>query len=90
MSLFTKTKKYVRYGNEEEVTVPNVPAIVAAAITALVLIVVLLNCFAVVGTGQAAVVTRFGNVVGTEGQGFHLKLPVDRYNMIDVITRWHI
>ncbi|WP_288219956.1 prohibitin family protein [uncultured Adlercreutzia sp.] len=84
MSLFTKTKKYVRYGNEEEVTVPNVPAIVAAAITALVLIVVLLNCFAVVGTGQAAVVTRFGNVVGTEGQGFHLKLPVDRYNMIDV------
>lgn len=73
MSLFTKKKTYTeyRYGNEieHEKTVPNVPAIVAAAITALVLIVVLLNCFAVVGTGQAAVVTRFGNVVGTEEIG---------------------
>ncbi|RFT92570.1 hypothetical protein DMP10_06700 [Adlercreutzia equolifaciens subsp. celatus DSM 18785] len=84
MPLFTKKKKYTRYGNECEVTVPNVPAIVGAAVAALVAVVVLVNCFAVVGTGQAAVVTRFGNVVGTEGQGFHLKLPIDRYNMIDV------
>lgn len=84
MPLFTKKKKYTRYGNECEVTVPNVPAIVGAAVAALVAVVVIVNCFAVVGTGQAAVVTRFGNVVGTEGQGFHLKLPIDRYNMIDV------
>lgn len=84
MPLFTKKKKYTRYGNECEVTVPNVPAIVGVAVAALVAVVVIVNCFAVVGTGQAAVVTRFGNVVGTEGQGFHLKLPVDRYNMIDV------
>ena len=88
MPLFTKKKTYTeyRYGNEieHEETVPNVPAIAGVAVAALVAVVVLANCFAVVGTGQAAVVTRFGNVVGTEGQGFHLKLPVDRYNMIDV------
>lgn len=84
MSLFTKKVTYVRYGEERERTVPNVPAIVAAAVVALVAVIALFSCIAVVGTGQAAVVTRFGNVVGTEGQGIHLKLPIDRYNMIDV------
>lgn len=88
MPLFTKKKTYTeyRYGKEieHEETVPNVPAIAGVAVAALVAVVVLVNCFAVVGTGQAAVVTRFGNVVGTEGQGIHLKLPIDRYNMIDV------
>ena len=84
MSLFTKTKTVHHYGGDEEETVPNVPVIVGAAIAAIVAVIVLINCVAVVGTGQTAVVTRFGNVVGTEGQGIHLKLPVDRYNMIDV------
>lgn len=84
MSLFTKKEKRVDWGDEYEVTVPNVPAIAGVALAALVAIIVLVGCVAVVGTGQTAVVTRFGNVVGTEGQGIHLKLPVDRYNMIDV------
>lgn len=84
MSLFTKKVTYTRYGEERERTVPNIPVIVAASIAAVLAVVLLVSCIAVVGTGQAAVVTRFGNVVGTEGQGFHLKLPVDRYNMIDV------
>lgn len=84
MSLFTKKVTYTRYGEERERTVPNIPVIVAASIAAVLAVVLLVSCIAVVGTGQTAVVTRFGNVVGTEGQGIHLKLPIDRYNMIDV------
>ncbi len=84
MSLFTKKVTYTRYGEEYERTVPNVPAIVAAAVAAVTVLAVLLSCVAVVDTGRTAVVTRFGNMVGTEGQGIHLKSPFDRYNMIDV------
>lgn len=84
MSLFVKeTTHKDRYG--DEVTDQKLCAgrIAAAAVLALVVLVLLLKCISVVGTGQVAVVTRFGNVVGTEGQGIHMKLPVDSYHKID-------
>lgn len=38
-----------------------------------------------VGTGQIAVMTRFGEVTGQElGEGFHIKNPVDKANKYDV------
>lgn len=74
-----------RYGNSEhEEEVLNIPAIVGTALGAIVLIVLLFTSIAVVGTGQVAVVTRFGNIVGCEGQGIHMKLPIDSYNIINV------
>lgn len=48
------------------------------------LLVFFFSCIAIVDTGRVAVVTRFGNVVGVEGQGIHLKAPIDAYNIIDV------
>lgn len=84
MSIFTKEKTITRYGEERTVTEPNVPVIVGVAAAALVVVILLVSCIAVVGTGQVAVVTRFGNIVGFEGQGIHVKLPVDSYNIIDV------
>lgn len=84
MSLFVKETTYKdRYG--DEVTKQKLCAgrIAAAAVLAVVVLVLLLKCISVVGTGQVAVVTRFGNVVGTEGQGIHMKLPVDSYHKID-------
>lgn len=41
------------------------------------------TCIAEVGTAKVAVVTRFGAIVGEEGPGLHLKLPIDSYNVID-------
>ena len=84
MSLFVKETTYKdRYG--DEVTGQKLCAgrVAAAAVLAVVVLVLLLKCISVVGTGQVAVVTRFGNVVGTEGQGIHMKLPVDSYHKID-------
>ena len=84
MSLFVKETTYKdRYG--VEVTDQKLCAgrIAVAAVLAVVVLVLLLGCISVVGTGQVAVVTRFGNVVGTEGQGIHMKLPVDSYHKID-------
>ncbi|MCI8425693.1 MAG: prohibitin family protein [Adlercreutzia sp.] len=89
MPLFTKKverKKTDWDGNVVdtwEETVPRGPAIVAACAVVALAVVLLLTSVAVVDTGKVAVVTRFGNVVGNEGQGIHLKLPVDRYNIID-------
>ena len=84
MSLFVKETTYEdRWG--DEVTGQKLCAgrIAAAAVLAVVVLVLLLKCISVVGTGQVAVVTRFGNVVGTEGQGIHMKMPVDSYHKID-------
>ncbi len=62
----------------------NIPVIVGAGIGVILLIWLILSSIAVVETGQVAVVTRFGNIVGFEGQGIHLKVPIDSYNIIDV------
>jgi len=38
-----------------------------------------------IGTGQIAVMTRFGHVTGQElGEGFHLKNPLDHANIYDI------
>ena len=84
MSLFVKeTTHKDRYGDEVTDYKLCAGRIAAAAVLAVVVLVLLLKCISVVGTGQVAVVTRFGNVVGTEGQGIHMKLPVDSYHKID-------
>lgn len=84
MSLFVKETTYEdRYGREVTGQKLCAGRIAAAAVLAVVVLVLLLKCISVVGTGQVAVVTRFGNVVGTEGQGIHMKLPVDSYHKID-------
>lgn len=80
MSFFTK--KETRFGEEE--TVVNLSAVAKAFLAFLVVIGLLCSCIAVVDTGRVAVVTRFGNIVGVEGQGIHLKTPIDAYNIIDV------
>lgn len=85
MSLFKKKVERRGWNGETEtVDALSVPRIVGASFAGLLALVMLLLCVAVVGTGEVAVVTRFGNVVGTVGQGIHLKAPVDRYNRIDV------
>ena len=81
MPFFTRTIESGYHEGKRELVVHRVVICVIAGIVALVLAGL---CMAVVGTGQVAVVTRFGNVVGVEGQGFHLKTPVDSYNMVDV------
>ena len=51
---------------------------------AVFIVVVLLLCIRVVDTGEVAVVTRFGAVVGSEGAGLHFKSPIDEYHTIRV------
>lgn len=84
MSFFTKENEVKRYGDTVVVTDLRVGRIVAVVVAAAVSIVLAFMCFSVVGTGQVAVVTRFGNIVAVESQGFHVKTPIDQYNMIDV------
>lgn len=79
---FFLVKKTNRWGEEyEDIRKPVVAALVALVLAVLVL---LTSCISIVDTGRVAVVTRFGNVVGVEGQGIHLKTPIDNYNIIDV------
>lgn len=68
--------------NDFKVT-PMVIGILVGAIAVCALIISIM-CIAVVDTGRVAVVTRFGEVVGVEGQGMHVKAPWDAYNEIDV------
>lgn len=77
------TREYETYGGKKEAEV-RIGRIVGGAAAAVAALVLLLSCVAVVGTGQVAVVTRFGEIVGVEGQGMHLKSPIDDYNIIDV------
>jgi len=50
-----------------------------------VFIVILLSlCIRVVDTGEVAVVTRFGAIMGSQGEGLHLKSPIDEYHTIRV------
>lgn len=81
MSFFTK-EETGRFGGTR--TVIKLPAVIVTVIAAIALLIVLFSCIAIVDTGRVAVVTRFGNVVGVEGQGIHLKAPIDAYNIIDV------
>lgn len=84
MSFFVGKKEVKRYGDTETVEFLRVGRIVAVAVSGVVALVLAIMCFAVVGTGQVAVVTRFGNIVAVDGQGFHFKTPIDAYNVIDV------
>jgi regulator of protease activity HflC (stomatin/prohibitin superfamily) len=55
------------------------------AIAVAVFIVILLAlCIRVVDTGEVAVVTRFGAIMGSQGEGLHLKSPLDEYHTIRV------
>jgi regulator of protease activity HflC (stomatin/prohibitin superfamily) len=51
---------------------------------AIFIVIVLTLCIRVVDTGEVAVVTRFGAITGSEGEGLHLKSPIDEYHMIRV------
>lgn len=56
-----------------------------ATFVALATISFLLSSTVSVGTGQIAVMTRFGRVTGQElGEGFHVKNPFDKANKYDV------
>lgn len=84
MSFFIGEKEVKTYRGTETEEYLRVGRVAAVVVSVLAALIVALTCFAVVGTGQVAVVTRFGNIVGVEGQGFHLKTPIDAYNHIDV------
>src|SRR5688500_5900069 len=62
------------------------PGVIAAMVVGAVLLLWLLLASTVsVGTGEIAVMTRFGRVTGQElGEGFHLKNPLDRANKYDI------
>ena len=53
-------------------------------LVAVVLVILLTLCIRVVDTGTVAVVTRFGAIMGSEGEGLHLKSPIDEYHPIRV------
>lgn len=57
--------------------------IVAAGVVLLALVVIV-TCFSQVNTSEVAVVTQFGKITGTEGEGAHFKLPWQTYNIIKV------
>lgn len=84
MSFFIGVKEEEYYGGARKVEYLRTERVVAVAAAAVIALFALFSCFAVVGTGQVAVVTRFGNIAGVEGQGIHVKNPIDQYNMIDV------
>ena len=55
------------------------------AIAVAVFIVIILSlCIRVVDTGEVAVVTRFGAVMGSQDEGLHFKSPIDEYHTIRV------
>lgn len=81
MSLFTKQ---VKDGLGDDTTTIRGSSVFALVAIITVALFVCCTCIAMVDTGRVAVVTRFGNVVGMEGQGIHLKSPIDQYNIIDV------
>jgi regulator of protease activity HflC (stomatin/prohibitin superfamily) len=57
------------------------------ALVALLLVVVGFvgcSCFQTVETSRVAVITEFGNVTGSVGEGFHTKFPWQEYNIVQV------
>jgi len=51
---------------------------------AIFIIIMLTLCIRVVDTGEVAVVTRFGAIMGSQGEGLHFKSPIDEYHTIRV------
>lgn len=59
--------------------------IVLGVVAGILLLWLLFASIATVGTGQIAVMTRFGQVTGQElGEGFHFKNPLDQANIYDI------
>lgn len=69
-------------------TQPNKPIKMGVAIALFIVPVVLFTAISAttrVGTGQIAVMTRFGKVTGQEfGEGLHLKNPLDKANIYNI------
>ena len=58
---------------------------IGIAVAVAVFIVLFLSlCIRMVDTGQVAVVTRFGAIMGSQGSGLHFKSPIDEYHTIRV------
>ena len=55
-----------------------------AIAVAFFIVIILALCIRVVDTGEVAVVTRFGAIIGSQGEGLHLKTPLDEYHSIRV------
>jgi len=71
----TKMVNSITVGRNTKLGAILIPVLVFTAIASLT----------VVGTGEIAVMTRFGRVTGQElGEGLHLKMPIDRANKYDV------
>lgn len=64
---------------------PRIALIAGMAVAGVLLLWLAFASTVSVGTGEIAVMTRFGRVTGQElGEGFHLKNPLDRANKYDV------
>ena len=67
---------------------PSTKKVIGIAASVVLGIVLLWLAFAgtvTVGTGEIAVMTRFGQVTGEEiGEGFHFKVPIDTANIYDI------
>ena len=73
----------IRDGRKKAMKVRKLGAV--AALLVPVLFFTLLASFTRVGTGEIAVMTRFGRVTGQElSEGFHLKNPLDKANAYDI------
>ncbi len=71
----TKMVNSITVGRNTKLGAILIPVLVFTAIASLT----------VVGTGEIAVMTRFGRVTGQElGEGLHLKMPIDNANKYDV------
>lgn len=73
------------WDNKEPELAKSSKGIIALLILTPFLLFTLLASIARVGTGEIAVMTRFGRVTGQElGEGIHLKNPLDKANKYDV------
>lgn len=80
-------KPYQDYDDRRAGKEPTPYKVWPAHVIALVLFTLLslFNSITTVGTGEIAVMTRFGRVTGQElDEGLHLKLPIDKANKYDV------
>lgn len=70
---------------DRERNAPRIGNFLLVIVAGLLLLVLVFRSTVQVGTGQIAVMTRFGRVTGQElGEGFHLQNPLDRPNKYDV------
>lgn len=61
---------------------PITPKQIIAAVAALVLVILALGTFFTVAAYERAIVTRFGRIIATEGEGLHFKAPWDSIHKI--------